>query len=83
MGVNLWGESPLYENQGYPLIFRMLTKVRAEGKGDSVRSGLEEAGWRKCEPTDRNRIDRLTVPEAQSPGELARHNEAHRFEETG
>ena len=22
--------------------------------------GLEEAGWRKCEPTDRNRIGRLS-----------------------
>ena len=44
MGVNLWGVSPLYENQGYPLIQGMLPEVRAEGKGVSVRMGLKEAG---------------------------------------
>ena len=47
----------------------MLPEVRAEGKGDSVRNGLKEAGVQKCEPTDRNRIERLS-----SQGELARHN---------
>ena len=39
----------------------MLSEVRAEGKGDSVRSGPKEAGVRKCEPTDRNRIERLSL----------------------
>jgi hypothetical protein len=68
MGVNLWGESPLYENQGCPYEW-MLTKVRAEGKGVSARMGPKEAGVQKCEPTDRNRITRTRVPEAQPPGE--------------
>jgi hypothetical protein len=41
MGVNLWGESPLYVN---PVnVFNILTKVLAEGKGVSVRKGLK--GW--------------------------------------
>ena len=48
LGVNLWGESPLYENQGHPLIQGMLPEVRAEGKGVSVRMGPKEAGVRKC-----------------------------------
>ena len=72
MGVNLWGESPLYENQGHPCPYeRMLTKVRANGKGDSARNGPKEAGWHHPrsgypgEPTDRNRITHKWVPEAQ------------------
>jgi hypothetical protein len=41
MGVNLWGESPLYVN---PVnVFNTLTKVLADGKGVSVRKGLK--GW--------------------------------------
>ena len=41
MGVNLWGESPLYVN---PVnVFNTLTKVLADGKGVSVRKGLKEA----------------------------------------
>jgi len=76
MGVNLWGESPLYENQGRLLIEGMLPEVQAEGKGASVRMGPKEAPGNTCGPTDRNRITRKRVPEAQSPGELARHNKA-------
>ncbi len=39
MGVNLWGESPLYVN---PVnVFNTLTKVLADGKGVSVRKGLK------------------------------------------
>jgi hypothetical protein len=62
MGVNLWGESPHDTRTKGIQPYRMLTKVRADGKGDSVRNGLEEAGWRKCEPTDRNRITHKWVP---------------------
>ncbi|MBI5675783.1 MAG: hypothetical protein HZC48_08185 [Nitrospirae bacterium] len=37
------------------------TKSTAEGKGDSVRNGLKEAGAQKCEPTNRNRIQGLAL----------------------
>jgi hypothetical protein len=41
MGVNLWGESPLYVN---PVnVFNKLTKVLAEGKGGTARDRLK--GW--------------------------------------
>ncbi len=41
MGVNLWGESPLYVN---PVnVFNTFTIVLADGKGVSVRKGLKEA----------------------------------------
>ena len=54
MGVNLWGESPLYVN---PVnVFNTLTKVLAEGKGVSVRKGLKAAGVQSNEPTNRNGI---------------------------
>ena len=54
MGVNLWGESPLYVN---PVdMLNILTKVLAEGKGVPVREGLKEAGVQIHEPTDRNSI---------------------------
>jgi len=54
MGVNLWGESPLYMN---PVpSFMMVAKVLAEGKGVTVRWGLKEAGVQSYEPTDRNSI---------------------------
>jgi len=43
MGVNLWGESPLYVNSVNVNVFSTLTKVLAEGKGVSVRKGLK--GW--------------------------------------
>ena len=42
MGVNLWGESPLYVNPVNVSVFSTLTKVLAEGKGVSVRKGLKE-----------------------------------------
>ena len=49
MGVNLWGESPLYMN---PVpSFMMVAKVLAEGKGVTVRWGLKEAGVQSYEPT--------------------------------
>ncbi len=53
MGVNLWGESPLYVN---PVNVKALTKVLAEGKGGTVRDRLEEARVQSCEPTNRNGI---------------------------
>ena len=65
MGANLWGASPLWEyrpglivSEGYP---------RAEGKGKTARSCLEEAGCKRCEATDRNRIQGRRLR-----GELAR-----------
>jgi hypothetical protein len=54
MGVNLWGESPLYVN---PVnVFNTLTKVLTDGKGVSVRKGLKEARVQSYEPTNRNSI---------------------------
>jgi hypothetical protein len=54
MGVNLWGESPLYVN---PVnVFNTLIKVLADGKGVSVRKGLKEARVQSYEPTNRNSI---------------------------
>jgi hypothetical protein len=42
MGVNLWGESPLYVN---PVnVLNILIKMLAEGKGIVVRHCLKEAG---------------------------------------
>ena len=49
MGVNLWGESPLYVNPVNML--NILTKVLAEGKGVIVRLGLKEAGVQSYEPS--------------------------------
>jgi hypothetical protein len=54
MGVNLWGESPLYVNPVND--FNTLTKVLADGKGVSVRKGLKEARAQSYEPTNRNSI---------------------------
>ena len=54
MGVNLWGESPLYVN---PVnVLNTLTKVLAEGKGGIVRNRLKEAGVQSYELTNRNSI---------------------------
>jgi hypothetical protein len=40
MGVNLWGESPLYVN---PVnVFNMLIKILADGKGGTARDRLKE-----------------------------------------
>jgi len=71
MGVNLWGESPLYMNPVNVNVFSTLTKVLAEGKGVSVRKGLKEARAESYEPTNRNSIQK-----AQSPGKSAPHDEA-------
>jgi hypothetical protein len=46
MGVNLWGERPLYVNPVNDDVFSTLTKVLADGKGVSVRKGLK--GWSKA-----------------------------------
>jgi len=54
MGVNLWGESPLYMNPVHH--FMMVAKVLAEGKGAIVSWCLKEAGVQSYEPTDRNSI---------------------------
>ena len=52
MGVNLWGESPLYVN---PVnVLNTLAKVLAESKGGIVRDRLKEAGVQSYEPTNRN-----------------------------
>ena len=68
MGVNLWGVSPLYVN---PVnVLNILTKVLAEGKGGTVRDRPEEASGKAMS----RRTE--TAYEAQSPGELAQHNEA-------
>ena len=54
MGVNLWGESPLYVN---PVnVLNTLAKVLAESKGGIVRDRLKEAGVQSYEPTNRNSI---------------------------
>ena len=54
MGVNLWGESPLYVNPVKCL--NHLTQVLAEGKGGTARDRLKEAGAQSDEPTNRNSI---------------------------
>ena len=54
MGVNLWGESPLYVN---PVnVFNMLMKILADGKGGTARDRPEEARVQSYEPTNRNSI---------------------------
>jgi hypothetical protein len=54
MGVNLWGESPLYVN---PVnVLSILTKILADGKGGTARDRLKEARVQSYEPTDRNGI---------------------------
>ena len=71
MGVNLWGESPLYVN---PVnVFNMLIKILADGKGGTVRDRPEEARVQSYEPTDPATGGTY---KAQSPGKLAPHNEA-------
>jgi hypothetical protein len=62
MGVNLWGESPLYVNPVNML--NTLAKVLAEGKGGIVRFCLKEAGVQSYEPTNRN-------SKAKFPGEVS------------
>ncbi len=68
MGVNLWGESPLYVK---PVnVLNILTKILAEGKGGTVRDRLEEASGKAMS----RRTE--TAYKAKFPGELAQHNEA-------
>ena len=74
MGMNLWGESPLYVN---PVnVFNTLTKVLADGKGVSVRKGLKEARAQVSEDSEAMSRRTETAYKAQSPGELAPHNES-------
>ena len=57
MGVNLWGESPLYVN---PVkVLNTLTKVLAEDKGVTARDRPKEARVQSYEPTNRNGIQGL------------------------
>ena len=49
MGVNLWGESPLYVNPASVLC--TFAQVLAEGKGGTARDRLEEAGAQSDEPS--------------------------------
>jgi len=58
MGVNLWGESPLYVN---PVnVFNTLAKVLAEGKGVSVREGLKAERSVRFAEGERDRRERPT-----------------------
>ena len=68
MGVNLWGESPLYVNPVNML--NILIKILAEGKGGTVRDRLEEASGKVMS----RRTE--TAYKAQSPGKSAQHDEA-------
>ena len=63
MGVNLWGEGPLYVNPGN--VLNILPKVLAEEQvlrsrlvagGGTARDRLKEAGVQRYEPTNRNGI---------------------------
>ena len=68
MGVNLWGESPLYVNPVNML--NILTKVLADAKGGTVRDRPKEASGKAMSP------DFIGTYKAQSPCKLAPHNEA-------
>ena len=68
MGVNLWGESPLYVN---PVnVLNILTKILAEGRGGTVRDRPEEASGKAMSP------DFIGTYKAQSPGKSAPHDKA-------
>ena len=54
MGVNLWGESPLYVNPAK--MVNVLAKVLAEDKGIAVTRCLKEARVQSYELTNRNSI---------------------------
>ena len=62
----LGGESPLRGREPLPL---------SEGKGVSVRRGLEEAGAQSYEPTNRNSI------QGHHPDKSAQHDEVPRIQE--
>ena len=51
MGVNSWGENPLYVNP-VNKSSDLLAQVLAEGKGVAARRGLKEAGVQSYEPTN-------------------------------
>jgi len=88
MGVNLWGESPLYMNPVNVNVFSTLTKVLADGKGVSVRKGLK--GWSEAQGEPQARATKgsgnpeckamsrrtETAYKAQSPGKSAPHDKA-------
>ena len=76
MGVNLWGESPLYENQECPCLDATRSTSRRQGR---FREGWSEGSRMAYVRTD----EQKSHDKAQSPGELARHNKAQRFKETG
>ena len=74
MGVNLWGESPLYVN---PVnVLSTLAKVLADGKGIFVRSCLKEARAQVSEDSEAVSRRTETAYKAQSSGRLAQHNKA-------
>ena len=54
MGVNLWGESPLYVN--LRVLPAKIRKVLAEGNCGRATDRGKEAGEQDCEPTNRNSI---------------------------
>ncbi len=60
MGVNLSGESPVCEDEGLkeggiPTV-TPIEQARADGNCGRATDRGEEAGWRTCEATNRNRI---------------------------
>ena len=68
MGVNLWGESPLYVN---PVkVLNILTKVLAEDKGGTARAVRRKS---ECKAMSRRTE---TAYKAQSPGKSAQHDKA-------
>ena len=71
MGVNLWGESPLYElgslkEANYAKWITPIDKVRGEGNCGRVTDRGKEAGAKTCEATNRNVIEGR-VAEASGP----------------
>jgi len=87
MGVNLWGESPLYVNPASVLC--TFAQVLAEGEGGTARDRLARDASARAAPALARRVRCArkqeckamsrrteTAYKAQSPGELARHSEA-------
>jgi len=70
MGVNLWGESPLYVNPVSKSL-DLLAQVLAEGKGVAARRGLKEARVQVSEDSEAVSRRTETAYKAQSPGKLA------------
>ncbi len=71
MGVNLWGESPLYETGSlkedhHAKWITLIDKVRGEGNCGEVTNRGKEAGAKTCEATYRNVIQGR-VTEASGP----------------